>query len=180
MTTLELANVRTPIGEWTVLARDGRVVALSLSQELPRMLRRLERRFGPVATRRAADPAGAITALRRYFAGDVRAFDRVPVDAGGTEFQRRVWRALRAIRVGTSTSYAALAQRIGAPAAIRAVGHANAVNPVALIVPCHRVVASDGTLRGYAHGLDRKRWLLDHEAGRAGSPRARRRTAVAV
>jgi methylated-DNA-[protein]-cysteine S-methyltransferase len=102
--------------------------------------------------------------LTAYFAGDLREFD-LPLAAPGTDFQRRVWRELMQIPFGRSISYGELARRIGKPAASRAVGRANGQNPISIIVPCHRVIGADGTLTGYGAGLDRKRWLLDHEAG---------------
>jgi len=102
-------------------------------------------------------------ALSRYFAGELAAIDGIAVELNGTEFQKRVWQALRRIPSGTTLSYAELARRIGDPAAVRAVGTANGANPVALVVPCHRVIGSDGSLTGYGGGLERKRWLLDHE-----------------
>jgi methylated-DNA-[protein]-cysteine S-methyltransferase len=100
--------------------------------------------------------------LRAYFAGELRQFD-LPLVLAGTEFQRRVWTALCEIAFGETVSYAALARRIGAPKAVRAVGAAVGRNPISIIVPCHRVVGSDGGLRGYGGGLDRKHWLLEHE-----------------
>ena len=120
----------------------------------------------PVET--APDPAGAITALRSYFRGALDALDGIPVELHGTPFQRRVWQQLRTVRAGTTSSYSNIARAIGAPAAVRAVGAANGANPVALIVPCHRIIGADGRLTGYGGGLDRKRWLLEHEAN-AGS-----------
>ena len=114
--------------------------------------------------RSASDPGGATRALRDYFVGDLDALDRLEVaDAGGTPFQRRVWRALRDIRCGTTLSYGELARRIGQPQAVRAVGLANGQNPINLVVPCHRVIGADGALTGYGGGLRRKRWLLSHE-----------------
>jgi methylated-DNA-[protein]-cysteine S-methyltransferase len=106
---------------------------------------------------------GAVEALRRYFEGDIRALDRLEVDVAGTPFQRKVWTALRGIPVGSTTGYGMLARKIGAPGAARAVGLANGRNPVAIVIPCHRVVAHDGTLGGYGGGLRRKEWLLQHE-----------------
>ena len=102
-------------------------------------------------------------AVEAYFAGDVRALDGVAVKTGGTAFQRTVWAALRAIPPGETRSYGQLAAAIGSPKAVRAAGLANGQNPVAVIVPCHRVIGSNGTLTGYAGGLERKRWLLKHE-----------------
>jgi methylated-DNA-[protein]-cysteine S-methyltransferase len=101
--------------------------------------------------------------LEAYFEGEATSFD-VPMDPAGTPFQRRVWRELCAIPYGSAISYVELARRIGQPTASRAVGGANGRNPISIIVPCHRVIAADGTLGGYGGGLDRKRWLLEHEA----------------
>jgi methylated-DNA-[protein]-cysteine S-methyltransferase len=103
-------------------------------------------------------------ALKRYFDGDIAAVDGVAVAFNGTPFQNKVWNALRKISGGTTTSYGALAKKIGKPEAVRAVGLANGQNPISLIVPCHRVIGSNGSLTGYGGGLPRKRWLLDHEA----------------
>jgi len=164
MMTLEVAEFRSPIGALVVAARDGRLCALEFAARWPRRQRALARRFGPVTVQRVPDPAGAVTALQSYFAGARDALARVPVDPGGTEFQRRVWAALVRIPPGRTLSYRELAAAIGAPTAVRAVGAANGANPVALVIPCHRVIAADGTLGGYAGGLRRKRWLLAHEA----------------
>jgi methylated-DNA-[protein]-cysteine S-methyltransferase len=117
------------------------------------------------------DPFGVSSALREYFAGRVEAIDRLRVDGQGTAFQCRVWRALREIPAGTTASYAEIAVRIGSPRAVRAVGGANHVNPIGIVVPCHRVIGKDGSLTGYAGGLERKRWLLSHEAFHAKSAR---------
>ncbi|QEH33824.1 Methylated-DNA--protein-cysteine methyltransferase [Aquisphaera giovannonii] len=103
-----------------------------------------------------------VQALDAYFEGELARFD-VPLDLGGTPFQQRVWSELREIPFGRAISYAELARRVGKPGASRAVGSANGRNPVSIIVPCHRVIASDGGLGGYGGGLDRKRWLLEHE-----------------
>lgn len=118
----------------------------------------------PSAPAHPAHPAlaAACRQLTEYFAGERRAFD-LPVDAQGTAFQRAVWRALAEIPFGATITYAALARAIGQPSAVRAVGAANGRNPLSIIVPCHRVIGSDGTLTGYAGGVMNKRWLLDHE-----------------
>lgn len=100
--------------------------------------------------------------LTAYFDGELTEFD-VPLNLAGTPFQRRVWEELRRIPYGTTISYAELARRVGNPAAARAVGSANGKNPVSIIVPCHRVIASDGSLGGYGGGLDRKERLLGLE-----------------
>jgi methylated-DNA-[protein]-cysteine S-methyltransferase len=110
------------------------------------------------------DPSGVADTLRAYFAGDVGALGSIPVRFDrGTPFQHEVWEALRTIPVGETISYAELAQRVRRPTAFRAVGAANGQNPIGVVVPCHRVIAADGTLGGYAGGLDRKAWLLEHE-----------------
>ncbi len=164
----------SPIGPVTV-ASDGRaLLALDFGPAEERVLPRLRARFGPgVEVRQGPDPAGFGARARAYFAGEVDALAACPVDGGGTEFQRRVWAALREIPVGRTVSYAALAARLGMPRASRAVGHANARNPIAIAVPCHRVIGGDGSLTGYAGGIARKRWLLAHE-GAAPAPRADR------
>lgn len=110
------------------------------------------------------DPSGMADALRRYFDGDLEAIADLPVRFDrGTPFQQEVWAALRTIPLGETISYAELAEMVGRPTGYRAVGSANGQNPVGIVVPCHRVIAADGTLGGYAGGLDRKRWLLAHE-----------------
>jgi methylated-DNA-[protein]-cysteine S-methyltransferase len=101
--------------------------------------------------------------LEAYFAGRLTQFD-LPLQLVGTAFQRRVWAGLLQIPFGTTTSYCALAAKLGQPTATRAVGLANGRNPVSIIVPCHRVIGRDGSLTGYGGGIERKRWLLTHEA----------------
>src|SRR5262249_16789773 len=127
----------------------------------------LARHFGASGTVRASDPASTVTALAAYFAGDLQALDRVPVDLRGTPFQLPAWAALREIPAATTPTYAQQAAAVGSPRAVRAVGSANGRNPVSLVIPCHRVVATGGGLGGYGGGLDRKRWLIAHEAAHA-------------
>jgi methylated-DNA-[protein]-cysteine S-methyltransferase len=160
---LATANVNTPVGEVMLVARDGKLCALDFARARGRVRRELKARFGDVTLVRTPDPAGAASALRAYFAGRLDALDGIEVDLGGTPFQRRVWAALRRIPAGRTLSYSQLAARIGRPAAVRAVGTANGRNPVAIVVPCHRVIAAGGGLGGYGGGLPRKRWLLRHE-----------------
>ena len=107
-----------------------------------------------------------VTRLERYFAGDLGALASVRVDPGGTVFQRRVWSALRQLPPGRTASYGDLARAVGAAGAARAVGAANGSNPVAIVIPCHRVIGADGGLTGYAGGVERKQWLLRHEGSR--------------
>ena len=161
--TLEEAHFDSPCGELTVVTRDGRLVGLGFSDGDAPLRRSLTRRFGAAPAAGRA-PASVTRALTAYFAGDVAALDDVEVDTGGTPFQQRVWRALRRIPAGRTVAYRDLARTIGAPDAVRAVGAANGANPIGIVVPCHRVIAADGALHGYAYGLDRKRWLLRHES----------------
>ena len=112
----------------------------------------------------AVQESAAKQALFAYFAGRLDALAGLRVASSGTEFQNQVWAALRRIPTGKTLSYAALAKEIGRPAAVRAVGLANGSNPIAIIVPCHRVIGANASLTGYAGGLERKRWLLQHEA----------------
>jgi methylated-DNA-[protein]-cysteine S-methyltransferase len=162
MIALRTAHFDSPIGSLTLVARDGRLCALTFEDDAA-LARRLARRLGEVAFQEADDPAGGVTALRAYFAGDLDALDRLDVDPGGTPFQSRVWQALRTIPAGRTMSYGELARAVGSPRAARAVGAANHDNPIALVVPCHRAIGADRRLVGYAGGLDRKRWLLAHE-----------------
>jgi methylated-DNA-[protein]-cysteine S-methyltransferase len=108
-------------------------------------------------------PSSVRQRLDAYFAGDLSAIDAIPVETRGTPFQREVWSALRRIPVGRTVSYGALARQIDRPKAVRAVGMANGANPVAIVVPCHRVIGADASLTGYGGGLARKQWLLEHE-----------------
>lgn len=164
-TTIYTATVETPAGPFWLAAKDGALVAAGFADSAPRLRARVEARFGPLDEQDAADPAGAVTALLRFLAGETTALGAVPVDLGGTPFQREVWTALREIPAGSTITYAELAGRVGRPRAVRAVGTANGANPVSVVVPCHRVVGKDG-LRGYAGGVARKAWLLAHETAR--------------
>jgi methylated-DNA-[protein]-cysteine S-methyltransferase len=163
---LHTRTVRTPIGELALVALGDALVGLEFADAHDRrtvLARSLERHLGNVETLAHPDPAGAAARLERYFAGDMAALDEQPCTPHGTAFQLEVWRALRTIPAGSTWSYGELAARIGRPAAVRAVGAANGANPIALFIPCHRVIAADHTLWGYGGGLERKRWLLAHE-----------------
>ena len=118
----------------------------------------------------AAVPAPVADALAAYFDGELQALDRLELALGGTDFQRQVWTALRAIPAGSTRSYASLATQIGRPAAVRALGMANGANPISIVLPCHRVIGSDASLTGYAGSLARKQWLLAHEARHSKKP----------
>ena len=104
--------------------------------------------------------------LKAFFAGDLAAILEIPVESAGTPFQRKVWSVLRKIPAGETWTYTEVAARAGRPAAVRAAGAANGLNPISVVVPCHRVIGADGSLTGYGGGLDRKRWLLKHEGAR--------------
>jgi methylated-DNA-[protein]-cysteine S-methyltransferase len=118
-------------------------------------------------------PSAIRQALGDYFGGDLTAIDAVPVATAGTPFQREVWAALRKIRPGTTLSYGGLGRELERPKSFRAVGLANGANPVAIVVPCHRVIGADASLTGYGGGLDRKHWLLTHERAAFGNEAAR-------
>ena len=124
----------------------------------------MRRRFGPNVVVRAGEaPGETLDALRDYFAGSLDALSKIEVMAAGTPFQEAVWTALRTIRPGRTASYGEIARAILRPKAVRAVGAANGANPIALVVPCHRVIGASGSLAGFAGGLARKNWLLVHE-----------------
>ena len=123
----------------------------------------LTRRFGKFNFQRGSDPHNLRDKLDKYFQGELHAMDETPVRGGGSDFQEEVWRALREIPAGTTWTYGQLATRVNRPKAARAVGHANSLNPIAIIVPCHRVIGASSSLTGYAAGLERKQWLLHHE-----------------
>ncbi len=171
--TLLIDRIATPTGELILVAdTHGNLRAIDWTDTEPRFHRLLARHYGPGRTvlRPARNPFGLADVLHTYFAGETAVIDTIAVATAGTDFQRRVWATLRAIPSGSTISYTDLARRAGHPAAIRAVGHANANNPVGIVIPCHRVIGRDGTLTGYGGGLDRKRWLLAHEAARPRTP----------
>jgi len=156
----------TPIGGMRVVADEvGNLRVAFFAEHEADVLRYLRRHYGEhgFTLEPARNPHGITQAIARYFAGELNAIDDLPVKAVGTGFQQEVWRALRTIPCGTTTSYGKLAQQIGRPEAVRAVGLANGANPVAVVVPCHRVIGANGSLTGYGGGIERKRWLLQHE-----------------
>lgn len=134
-------------------------------ERLSRLNARLQRWFPPhdLVDRETPPIARARGWLEAYFDGTAADIGDLPLDMRGASFEQRVWRALRAIPPGHTTSYGAIARALGSAGASRAVGAANGANPIAIIVPCHRVIGSTGSLTGYGGGLDRKTWLLDHE-----------------
>jgi methylated-DNA-[protein]-cysteine S-methyltransferase len=159
-------SIDTPIGRLFIVADDsGNLRSAGWIEHEADVLHQLQAYYGAdgFEIQSSYNPHGLSDAFRNYFAGQLNAIDRLPVETGGTSFQRDVWRELRKIPCGTTISYAELAHRISRPNAVRAVGLANGSNPVPIVVPCHRVIGSDGSLTGYGGGLERKRWLLQHE-----------------
>jgi methylated-DNA-[protein]-cysteine S-methyltransferase len=155
----------SPAGPLHLVSGAGVLYALDFDGVQRRTLEAIERRFGAAPV---AGTTGISRRLASYFAGDVSALDEVPADPEGSEFQRQVWRLLRTIPPGQTRTYGELAVALGNPGASRAVGLANSLNPVAIVIPCHRVIGASGKLTGYAGGLERKRWLLEHEAAQRG------------
>jgi methylated-DNA-[protein]-cysteine S-methyltransferase len=153
-------ELETPVGTLLLAACNGKLRALEFTDRGYENLGRLKT---DLPRRNVRDPFGFSTAIQEYFNGDSQAMDKIPVDLDGTAFQQRVWLALRDIPEGTTISYAQLAFRVGSPKACRAVGITNGRNPIAVVLPCHRVIGSNGTLTGYGGGLARKEWLLRHE-----------------
>jgi len=157
----------TPTGPMRLVTDpQGLVHALDWEDHQERTQRLLARYYRNLSwtLTEAVQESAAKQALFAYFAGRLDALAGLRVASSGTEFQNQVWAALRRIPTGKTLSYAALAKEIGRPAAVRAVGLANGSNPIAIIVPCHRVIGANASLTGYAGGLERKRWLLQHEA----------------
>jgi methylated-DNA-[protein]-cysteine S-methyltransferase len=160
-------RLNTPIGEMLIVADcEGNLRAVDWTDHETRMRRLLRLHYGENGFKLepARNPNGLTVAIGSYFAGELAAIDNLPVQTAGTPFQREVWLALRSISCGATTSYANLAQQIGRPTAVRAVGLANGSNPVGVVVPCHRVIGSNGSLTGYGGGMERKAWLLEHES----------------
>ena len=171
ITTLRLTTVNSPIGDILLVTDDNALVSLDYQGYEHRMMRLLAKRYGafeltenclngkncsPLETK-------LISHIQAYLEGDLTAIDDLPVNPGGTQFQSTVWHALRTIPVGTVISYGELARQLGNPAAVRAVGTTNGLNPISIVLPCHRVIGANGSLTGYAGGLERKHWLLHHE-----------------
>jgi methylated-DNA-[protein]-cysteine S-methyltransferase len=163
---LFIDRTMTPLGGLILLSDEfGNLRAVDWSDHEQRMRRLLTRHYCAthVTMEARQNPFGLTSALESYFGGDLECLQSLPVSTGGTVFQRSVWQSLRSIPAGEPISYGNLAKRLGQPAAVRAMGLANGANPVSIVVPCHRVIGANGSLTGYAGGLQRKQWLLDHE-----------------
>ena len=159
-----LDQLATPIGTALLITDDDGVLrALDWEEHAPRMRELLRLQYGSVALKDARAPRDLKTALSGYFKGDLDRLETIKWQVAGTPFQRKVWTALPNIPAGTTMSYGALAAKLNAPKAMRAVGHANGSNPISVVVPCHRLIGANGTLVKYGGGLERKRWLLRHE-----------------
>ena len=151
---MERQRLETPLGMVTVRVNDnGAVVSIAFDDTV-----------SAHGERKVAGDRRAVDQLDRYFKGELTEFD-LELDPEGTDFEKCVWNELRRIPYGSTTTYGEIAARLGDLNATRAVGTANARNPIAVVIPCHRVIGADGELTGYAGGLHRKRWLLAHEAG---------------
>jgi methylated-DNA-[protein]-cysteine S-methyltransferase len=148
---MDRALLRTPLGNAILEGDSEGISKLTLTEETP-----------GINTTPAPELQEAINQLQQYFAGELKDFD-LKLNPQGTDFQKRVWQALLTIPYGKTASYMALAKELGDPLAIRAVAAANGKNPLWILIPCHRVIGSDGSLTGYAGGLWRKKWLLEHE-----------------
>lgn len=154
----------TPIGEALIVTdENGCLRALDWIDHETRMIRLLRRYYRSLIPQPGGAPSDIKVRLQNYFDGDLGALDGIAWRTAGTVFQRTVWTALARIPPGTTLSYGALAIQLGCPAAVRAVGTANGANPISIVIPCHRLIGSDGSLTGYGGGIERKRWLLSHE-----------------
>ncbi|SDI86521.1 MULTISPECIES: methylated-DNA--[protein]-cysteine S-methyltransferase [Bradyrhizobium] len=162
--TFGLDRLETPIGVALLVSDDDGVLrALDWEDYEPRMKELLRLQYGAVILKEARAPRDLRTALAGYFKGDLERLRQIKWRVAGTRFQQKVWKALPKIAAGTTMSYGALAAKIGLPKAVRAVGHANGSNPISVVVPCHRLIGANGSLIKYGGGLERKRWLLQHE-----------------
>jgi len=162
--TFGLDRLETPIGTALLVTdSDGVLRALDWEDYEQRMKELLRLQVGAVELKAARAPKDLRVALSGYFKGDLDRLVMVRWRVAGTPFQQSVWHALPKIPVGTTMSYGALAAKLKAPRAMRAVGHANGSNPISVVVPCHRLIGANGSLVKYGGGIERKRWLLQHE-----------------
>ncbi len=160
---LDLTICPGPVGEIAVFSVNKKIYLVDFNDNRERIDQLLTQRFGAFEIRNTGGLAEIRERFERYFNGDWTAFEDLDLDTGGTQFQQSVWNRLQAIAVGETRSYTELAMATGRPQATRAVASANARNPIAIIIPCHRVIGKNGAMRGYAGGVERKTWLLRHE-----------------
>ena len=163
MKTLLADTVNSPIGKIVIVVDGSKLVFLDFEENQERKETLLRRRFGEYRLQNSPGALSMEGRLSRYFDGDRSAFNSIACSTGGTDFQRSVWTALTEIPWGKAISYDQLANDIGNPKAVRAAASANAKNPISILIPCHRVIGKNGTIRGYAGGEARKVWLLQHE-----------------
>lgn len=156
-------RVESPIGKIVVVTRGDILCSVDFEGYEERMMALLQKRYGEILIKDAVNPGGVCDRIRAYLAGELNSLGDISTETGGTEFQQQVWQALRTIPPGQVMTYGELAEQIGRPKAVRAVGMTNGLNPISIVLPCHRVVGANGKLTGYAGGLARKRWLLAHE-----------------
>ncbi|NHV26915.1 methylated-DNA--[protein]-cysteine S-methyltransferase [Burkholderia sp. D-99] len=160
------SRLETPMGAMLLVTdRQDTIHALEFTSHVAHLYRGLSERYGVSELASRSVPESISSAFEEYFAGELSAINALSTATAGTDLQQRVWHALRSVPPGTTTTYGKLAKALGFddPRAAIDVGAANAANPVAIVVPCHRVIASNGDLKGYAWGVHRKRWLLGHE-----------------
>jgi methylated-DNA-[protein]-cysteine S-methyltransferase len=163
--TFDLDRLQTPIGTALLVSdAEGVLRALDWEDYAPRMKELLRLHYGAVILKDARAPRDIRAALTGYFKGDLDHLNTINWRVAGTPFQHKVWTALPKIPAGTTMTYGALAAKLGVPKAVRAVGHANGSNPLSVVLPCHRLIGANGSLTGYGGGIERKRWLLQHEA----------------
>jgi methylated-DNA-[protein]-cysteine S-methyltransferase len=163
MSTLFIDRVESELGQILVVTDEEAVCAVDFLDYEQRMMKLLVQQYSSIELVEKVNPQGVSDRISTYLAGDFNSLDEIPVKTGGTAFQQQVWLALRQILPGTTATYGELARRINRPNACRAVGMANSLNPIAIVLPCHRIIGANGSLTGYAGGLGRKRWLLQHE-----------------
>jgi methylated-DNA-[protein]-cysteine S-methyltransferase len=165
--SFNLDRLPTPIGTALLITdADGLLRALDWEDHEPRMRQLLRLHYGAVDLKDAGTPRELRAALAGYFKGDLDRLAAIEWRVAGTPFQQKVWNALPKIPAGTTLSYGALAAKLRMPLAVRAVGHANGSNPISVVLPCHRLIGANGSLVKYGGGLERKRWLLQHEGAR--------------
>ncbi len=167
---LDASTIATPLGPLTLVVDDGTVRAASFTDSPEALRPRLGSAHRGAELRPVSDLGQVTRAVHAYFHGDIEALDDLAVEQPGNPYFRSAWKRMRDVRAGTTVSYRELAARVGDPGTARAAGFACARNQVVLIVPCHRVIRTDGTLGDYYYGLDVKAWLLRHEGVNAGLP----------
>jgi methylated-DNA-[protein]-cysteine S-methyltransferase len=156
-------RILTPIGDMILVARDGVLLLLEFEDATGRVEREMKLRFKAHELQHTENPFGLSQIMLDYFNGDINAINNILTDGGGTQFEKQVWAELRKIPTGSTVSYGSIARKLGDINMSRAVGTANGRNPIAIVVPCHRVIGADGSMTGYGGGIARKEWLLRHE-----------------